>query len=157
MCGIAGVVHDDPQRPVAASTVQAMCDRLQHRGPDDSGVWTGPGVGLGHRRLSIIDLSAAGRQPMPNEDESVWTVFNGEIYNFRELRRELEAAGHRFRSATDSEVIVHLYEEEGDRFVERLHGMFALALWDQPRRRLLLAPTHGCHASLCRQRIHQRR
>jgi asparagine synthase (glutamine-hydrolysing) len=116
-----------------------MGDAIRHRGPDDSGIWTGPGVGLVHRRLSIIDLSPAGHQPMANEDGSVWIVFNGEIYNFQELRKDLVAQGHAFRSATDSEVIVHLYEEEGDACVERLDGMFAFAIWDAPRRRLLLA------------------
>ncbi len=116
-----------------------MCERIRHRGPDDQGVWTGPGVGLGHRRLSIIDLSAAGRQPMCNEDQTVWLVFNGEIYNFRELREELRRKGHHFRSKSDAEVIVHLYEETGDACVERLHGMFAFAVWDSRKRRLLLA------------------
>ena len=107
--------------------------------PDDSGSWVGGGIGLAHRRLSIIDLSPAGRQPLTNEDRSIFTIFNGEIYNFRELRAQLVAKGHRFRSQTDSEVIVHLYEEEGERCVERLHGMFAFAVWDDRRRRLMLA------------------
>jgi asparagine synthase (glutamine-hydrolysing) len=139
MCGIAGIVYPDPERPVDEERLRRMAAAIRHRGPDDEGFWTGPGVGLAHRRLSIIDLSAAGRQPMCNEDGSVWLVFNGEIYNFPELRRELEQAGHHFRSQTDSEVIVHLYEEHGVDCVERLEGMFAFAVWDAARRRLLLA------------------
>lgn len=138
MCGIAGIVHRDPARPVEPERLRRMCHAIRHRGPDGEGEWVSGSVGLGHRRLSIIDLSPAGRQPMPNEDETVWLTFNGEIYNFRELRRELEAKGHHFRSRTDSEVIVHLYEEEGDECLKRLDGMFALAIWDAPRRRLLL-------------------
>jgi asparagine synthase (glutamine-hydrolysing) len=116
-----------------------MADALAHRGPDDAGIWTGPGVGLAHRRLSIIDLSPAGRQPMPNEDQTVLVTYNGEIYNFEEIRAELERAGHRFRSRTDGEVLVHLYEERGVDMLARLEGMFAFALWDARRRRLLLA------------------
>jgi asparagine synthase (glutamine-hydrolysing) len=139
MCGIAGLYYYDRQHPVQAEPIQRMMDTLRHRGPDDEGHWLGPGVGLGFRRLSIIDLSSAGHQPMPNEDETVWLVFNGEIYNFRELRRELEMKGYRFRSATDSEVLVHGYEAWGDRVLERLHGMFAFAIWDQRRERLFLA------------------
>ena len=107
-------------------------------GPDAEGFWSEPGVGLVHRRLSIIDL-AGGDQPIANEDGSLQVVFNGEIYNFQELRRGLEARGHRFRTHSDTEVLVHLYEEHGERLVERLRGMFAFALWDRPRRRLLLA------------------
>ncbi len=139
MCGIAGIVHSDPTVAVDPVLLRRMGDAIRHRGPDDSGVWTGPGVGLVHRRLSIIDLSAAGHQPMSNEDGSVHVVFNGEIYNFQELRKELAARGHVFRSATDTEVVVHLYEEEGDACVERLDGMFAFAIWDVRRRRLFLA------------------
>jgi asparagine synthase (glutamine-hydrolysing) len=139
MCGIAGIVLRDPETRVDPGLLLRLSDAIRHRGPDDSAHWTGPGAGLAHRRLSIIDLSPAGRQPMCNEDESVWLVFNGEIYNFLELRERLEKRGHRFRSRTDSEVIVHLYEEEGERCVERLDGMFALAIWDVRSRRLLLA------------------
>jgi asparagine synthase (glutamine-hydrolysing) len=139
MCGIAGMVHVDPAASIDTDALERMCRSLAHRGPDDSGVWTGRGAGLGHRRLSIIDLSPAGRQPMSNEDGSVWVVFNGEIYNFPELRQGLEERGHAFRSRTDSEVIVHLYEELGEKCVDRLEGMFALALWDTRRRRLVLA------------------
>lgn len=137
MCGIAGL-FDPRGAPVDVGRVGAMCDMLTHRGPDDSGLWNDGPVALGHRRLSILDLSPRGRNPMANEDESIWIVFNGEIYNFRELRRELESLGHRFRSQTDTEVIIHLYEELGPASVERLNGIFAFALWDGPRRRLLL-------------------
>src|SRR5688572_28685842 len=139
MCGIAGIVLRDPEARVDPGLLLRLSDAIRHRGPDDSASWTGPGVGLAHRRLSIIDLSPAGRQPMCNEDESVWLVFNGEVYNFLELREGLEKRGHRFRSRTDSEVIIHLYEEEGERCVDKLDGMFALALWDVRERRLLLA------------------
>ncbi len=137
MCGIAGILSFE-ERPVAPARVRAMTDALVHRGPDDEGLFFGPGVGLGMRRLSIIDL-ATGRQPIGNEDGTVEVVLNGEIYNFRELRRRLEARGHVFRTATDTEVIVHLYEEEGAACVESLRGMFAFALWDDSRRRLLVA------------------
>jgi asparagine synthase (glutamine-hydrolysing) len=139
MCGIAGIVRRDPEARIDSGLLRTMAGAIRHRGPDDEGLWFGAGAGLAHRRLSIIDLSPAGHQPMPNEDETVWLVFNGEIYNFEELRKRLERSGHAFRSRTDSEVIVHLYEEEGERCVERLDGMFALALWDVRRRRLLLA------------------
>jgi asparagine synthase (glutamine-hydrolysing) len=139
MCGIAGLVHADASVEVDPLRIGRMCDAILHRGPDDSGTWIGAGVGLGHRRLSIIDLSPAGRNPMCNEDGTVWVTFNGEIYNFRSLRRELEERGHRFRSQTDTETIVHLYEEEGERCIERLFGMFAVAIWDDRKRRLVLA------------------
>ena len=138
MCGIAGIVYEDPGRAVAEGLLRRMCDAIVHRGPDDRGIWTAGGVGLGHQRLSIIDLSPAGHQPMSNEDGTVWVVFNGEIYNFLELRAELERAGHAFRSRTDSEVLVHLYEERGIDLVDRLDGMFAFAIWDERARRLLL-------------------
>ena len=116
-----------------------MVRTLLHRGPDEDGLWEGEGVALGMRRLSIIDI-ATGQQPMFNEDGTIAVVFNGEIYNFVELRAEMIAAGHRFRTDhSDTEVIVHLYEQYGDAFLDRLNGMFAIALWDAPRRRLLLA------------------
>ena len=115
-----------------------MCEAIRHRGPDDQGVYADSHAAIGMRRLSIIDL-ATGRQPIANEDETVWVVFNGEIYNFEELRRPLERRGHRFRTTTDTEVIVHLYEEVGERVVEHLRGMFAFAIWDTRRRQLLLA------------------
>jgi asparagine synthase (glutamine-hydrolysing) len=142
MCGIAGFVESPSSVPFgrehAAALVHAMCGAIRHRGPDDEGVWTADGVAIGMRRLSIIDL-ATGHQPMANEDRTVWTVFNGEIYNFRELRRELEAHGHRFATSTDTEVIVHAYEQWGADAVLRLRGMFGLAVWDEHTRTLLLA------------------
>lgn len=130
MCGIAGL-YDFSGQPVQAAQLQRMCDLMQHRGPDDHGVLTCGPIGLGHRRLSIIDLSSLGHNPMPNEDKTVWIVFNGEIYNYRELRRDLLVRGHRFRSETDTEVIIHLYEEYGPACVEQLNGMFAFAICDQ--------------------------
>jgi asparagine synthase (glutamine-hydrolysing) len=139
MCGIAGIARRDPDARIDPEILTRMSRAIRHRGPDDEGRWFGAGVALAHRRLSIIDLSPAGHQPMCNEDETVWLVFNGEIYNFQELRDELATRGHRFRSQTDSEVILHLYEELGERCVERLEGMFAFGLWDVRERRLLLA------------------
>src|SRR3989442_15106528 len=115
-----------------------MCGAMAHRGPDDEGIYLADGVALGMRRLSIIDVDN-GRQPVSNEDGSVWIVFNGEIYNYQELRRDLERSGHTFRTASDTETIVHLYEELGPRCVDRLRGMFAFAIWAMPRRHLLLA------------------
>jgi asparagine synthase (glutamine-hydrolysing) len=141
MCGIAGIVSRDAERPLA-EIVGRMTDRLSRRGPDGSGVHAEPGVALGHRRLSIIDLSERGAQPMANEDETVWLTFNGEIYNYRDLRRVLEASGHRFRSDADSEVLVHLYEESAgspERMLDGVRGMFAFAVWDRTRRRLVVA------------------
>ena len=137
MCGIAGwygLVPSNGQQP----TMQRMLQAIVHRGPDDDGTFFEPGVGLGMRRLSIIDL-ATGHQPMSNEDGTVWTVFNGEIYNYHELRKDLLSRGHQFRTKCDTEVIVHGFEEWGDAFLEKLNGMFGLALWDSRRRRLLLA------------------
>jgi asparagine synthase (glutamine-hydrolysing) len=137
MCGIAGIMSYDGQ-PVSQSELSAMCGAIAHRGPDDDGFYFADGVGLGMRRLSIIDLSG-GKQPVHNEDGSVWVVFNGEIYNYRDLRTALEARGHRFYTETDTEVIVHLYEEKGALCVESLRGMFAFAVWDHRRQQLLLA------------------
>jgi len=137
MCGIAGLYRFDG-RAVDMQLLQTMTDVLAHRGPDGEGHFVDGPVGLGNRRLAILDLSPAGHQPMSNEDGTVWITYNGEVYNFRELRCELEQKGHRFRSNTDTEVLVHLYEEEGERLVERLNGMFAFALWDERRQRLLL-------------------
>ena len=136
MCGLAGKIVFDGG-VVTRELLERMCARLVHRGPDDAGYYLNGGVGLGHRRLSIIDLET-GRQPISNEDGSVWVVFNGEIYNYIELRHWLVARGHRFRTATDTEVLVHLYEERGDRFMDTLRGMFAIALWDERAGRLLL-------------------
>ncbi len=138
MCGICGIVRADPHQPVDEADLAAMTWSLSHRGPDDQGFYLQGPVGLGHRRLAIIDL-ATGRQPLSNEDGSIWVVGNGEIYNFPELRPRLEQQGHVFRTRSDTEVILHAYETYGDRCVEHLNGMFAFALWDQGRRRLLLA------------------
>ncbi len=137
MCGIAGQVTAD-RKPVEQSRIAAMGDSLRHRGPDDHGVYVKGPVGLAHRRLTVLDLSSAGHQPMSNEDGTVWVVCNGEIYNFRELRSAL-ASAHAFRSGTDTEVIVHLYEEYGIQCVSMLRGMFAFAIWDERAQRLVLA------------------
>jgi asparagine synthase (glutamine-hydrolysing) len=137
MCGIAGLMSLD-ERPVSLVDVRRMCAALFHRGPDEDGYYLGSHVGLGMRRLRIIDLET-GSQPVRNEDGTVWVVLNGEIYNYRQLRRGLERTGHRFYTASDTETIVHLYEEQGVRCVESLRGMFAFALWDERRRQLLLA------------------
>ena len=135
MCGICGFYGEHVA--ISGATLERMNRTLVRRGPDESGVFQEPGVGLAMRRLSIIDL-AGGRQPIQNEDGTVWIVFNGEIYNYRELRADLSQRGHRFRTHTDTEVIVHLYEEYGDDLVHHLRGMFAFALWDKNRRRGLL-------------------
>jgi asparagine synthase (glutamine-hydrolysing) len=144
MCGIAGFADRDRSDDSAASRNEAefglvhrMCEVIRHRGPDDEGIHVEAGVGLGMRRLSIIDLST-GQQPIHNEDRSIWLVFNGEIYNYRELRAELEAAGHAFYTSSDTEVIVHAYEQWGEAAFGRLRGMFGIGLWDRPRRTLLL-------------------
>jgi asparagine synthase (glutamine-hydrolysing) len=139
MCGISGYLANDPAQRAPLSAVRRMCDAIRHRGPDAEGTWSHGPCGLGHRRLSIIDLSPDGRQPMVNEDGTVALVVNGEFYDFEPLRDELIAKGHTFRSRSDSEVALHLYEEMGDAFVERLQGMFALALYDARRQRLVLA------------------
>lgn len=137
MCGIAGIMSLNG-RSVLEGELRAMCAALIARGPDDEGVYLDRGIGLAMRRLSIIDLQT-GHQPVSNEDGSIWVVLNGEIYNYQELRAELTRRGHRFATATDTEVIVHLYEEFGDHCVDRLRGMFAFALWDERRRRLVIA------------------
>ncbi len=138
MCGIVGIVGQNPLERVDEARLKRMRDVLRHRGPDGEGLWAEGPVGLGFRRLAIVDV-AGGAQPMANEDESVWIVFNGEIYNHAALRPWLESRGHRYRTRSDTETIVHLYEEEGARCVERLQGMFAFAVWDRARERLLLA------------------
>lgn len=137
MCGICGIIEFDG-RPLRPETIHRMADTLWHRGPDDAGYHFEPGVGLGHRRLSIIDLSK-GQQPISNEDRSVWVVFNGEIYNYRDLRDRLQSKGHIFQTKSDTEVIVHLYEEVGADCFSQLRGMFAIAIWDRKRRQVLLA------------------
>jgi asparagine synthase (glutamine-hydrolysing) len=138
MCAIVGLVAFDPLAVQAPERVIAMRDVMAHRGPDGEGVWIDGPVALGHRRLAIVDVSG-GRQPMSNEDGTVWLVFNGEIYNHARLRDDLIRRGHRYRTRSDTETIVHLYEEYGDAFVERLEGMFGFALWDARRRRLVAA------------------
>ena len=138
MCGICGAVWTDPERALAGEHLAAMMDRIVHRGPDDAGTYRDNHAALGFRRLSIVDL-AGGHQPLSNEDGTVWTVFNGEIYNFPALRHRLEAKGHTLRSKGDTEVLVHLYEDEGTGMFALLRGMFALAIWDAPRRTLILA------------------
>ncbi len=130
MCGIYGIVYKNPERAVEADLLRKMGRVLNHRGPDYNGIWTHNNAGLGHTRLSIIDLSPLGNQPMTNENQTVWVTFNGEIYNFPEIKEYLLARGHQFRSRTDTEVIVHLWEEEGAACVKRLRGMFAFAVWD---------------------------
>jgi asparagine synthase (glutamine-hydrolysing) len=149
MCGITGAIWSDPRLALEPAVLQRMASALRHRGPDDQGVYASeyrlrppydplPGVALGFRRLAIIDL-ATGAQPLSNEDGTVWLVFNGEIYNYGALRHRLEGAGHTFRSQSDSETIVHLYEDEGPDCFRHLDGMFAIAIWDARQRRLVLA------------------
>ena len=138
MCGICGMAVAGRGAAADVEAVKAMNARLVHRGPDSEGTFHAGGVALAMRRLSIIDLEH-GDQPISNEDGTVTVVQNGEIYNYRELRRELEARGHRFATHSDTEVLVHLYEEHGEDFVRRLRGMFAIALWDAGEQRLLLA------------------
>ena len=140
MCGICGIAYSD-RRPVDRDALIRMRDSIAHRGPDGVGLWMSDGIGLGHRRLSIIDVQG-GAQPIANEDETVWVIYNGEIYNFQELTSQLERLGHQFRTRSDTEVLVHAYEEFGIGFVSRLNGMFAFALYDVPRGRLVLARDH---------------
>jgi asparagine synthase (glutamine-hydrolysing) len=149
MCGIAGII--DLRKPVDPVLIRQMTEVIAHRGPDADGYYIEEGIGLGHRRLSIIDLKTGG-QPIHNEDRSVWIIFNGEIYNYRELTASLKKTGHRFYTEADTETIVHLYEDYGDDCVRHLRGMFAFALWDTKKRRLLLArdrvgkkPLAYCH------------
>ena len=138
MCGIAGIVRFDPRETVEESRLKRMRDVLRHRGPDGEGLWIEGPVGLAHRRLAIVDV-AGGQQPMSGEDDKVWITYNGEIYNHAALRPGLQAKGHRYQTRSDTETILHLYEEEAEKCVESLQGMFAFAVWDRPRQRLLLA------------------
>src|SRR5690242_13655111 len=138
MCGIAGVVRFARDAKVEASLLRHMCAAMVHRGPDDEGVYTERNVGLAVRRLSIVDL-ATGHQPLSNEDGTVWIAFNGEIYNHPALREQLIARGHRYRTRSDTETIVHLYEEYGKDCVSHLRGMFAFAVWDSRRRCVFMA------------------
>jgi asparagine synthase (glutamine-hydrolysing) len=149
MCGIAGKLYLDPARSVEPELLERMGAVLAHRGPDDAGLYCQGSIGLVHRRLSIIDLSPAGHQPMANEDGTVWIVFNGEIYNFPALQPDLGRRGHRFRSKTDTEVILHLYEEYGVNCLQHLRGMFAFAIWDGRRRQLFLARDRLGKKPLC--------
>jgi len=139
MCGICGIIDTGKRNIINKQLLVNMCSAIKHRGPDDEGIYIKADVGLGHRRLKIIDLSEAGRQPMSNEDGRLWVVFNGEIYNYLELRRELEKKGHVFKSNTDTETVLHLYEEYQEDCVQYLHGMFAFAIWDENKQELLLA------------------
>ncbi len=138
MCGIAGFAGIARYTPEAGQVLRRMCDAIRHRGPDDAGYFVGPAACIGMRRLSIIDV-AGGHQPMTNEDETIRIVFNGEIYNFRDLRQRLRVAGHRLATSSDTETIVHFYEERGEDVVHELRGMFAFAIWDERRQRLMLA------------------
>ncbi|MEZ6057719.1 MAG: asparagine synthase (glutamine-hydrolyzing) [Planctomycetaceae bacterium] len=146
MCGIAGAVWTTPGEPLTQKVLQAMTDAIRHRGPDDAGYYfsdsaseaTATNVALGHRRLSIIDV-AGGHQPLSNEDGTIWIIFNGEVYNYRELRPDLEARGHTFRTSSDTEVLIHAYEEYGIEALQKFRGMFAFAIWDGPRERLIVA------------------
>jgi asparagine synthase (glutamine-hydrolysing) len=137
MCGICGLAYTD-QRPGNRELLRKMNDAIRHRGPDSEGFFADDGIGLAVRRLSIIDVKG-GDQPISNEDDSAWIVLNGEIYNYPEIRSHLEVRGHRFKTRSDTECILHLYEEEGNDCLGRLRGMFAFAVWDRNRRRLLLA------------------
>jgi asparagine synthase (glutamine-hydrolysing) len=138
MCGIAGIVRFNPRDVVEEARLKRMRDVLRHRGPDGEGLWIDGPVGLAHRRLAIVDV-AGGQQPMSGEDDRVWITYNGEIYNHAALRPGLEAKGHHYQTRSDTETILHLYEEDSDSCVESLQGMFAFALWDRSRQRLLLA------------------
>lgn len=136
MCGICGIF--EPGAAINPAVLKAMGDTIRHRGPDDEGFYNQPGIGLVHRRLSIIDVSG-GHQPLSNEDDTVWTVFNGEVYNFEDLNRQYLSSGHRFKTRSDTETILHLYEELGEECFAQMRGMFAIALWDVRKKRLVLA------------------
>src|ERR1700722_1005000 len=151
MCGICGIYYSNRQQRVDPDVLAAMNQQIAHRGPDDAGFYVRENVGLAMRRLSIIDVRT-GHQPISNEDETRWIVFNGEIYNHRDLRQKLEARGHRYRTNSDTETIVHLYEEYGSECVQHLQGMFAFAIWDQRKRQIFIArdrlgikPLYYCH------------
>src|SRR5207302_5101555 len=138
MCGIAGMCNRSGREAVKEHDLRQMLALLRHRGPDEFGILLDREASLANARLSIIDLEG-GSQPIANEDESLWIVFNGEIFNYLELRAELEPRGHRFRTSTDTEVILHLFEEYGPACLSRMNGQFAIAIWDTNRRRLFLA------------------
>src|ERR1700739_829976 len=138
MCGICGQVQIAGDEPVDTDTIRRMTQTISHRGPDDDGYFFDRSLGLGFRRLSIIDLSG-GHQPMSDAEKTVWVVFNGEIYNYKELRAELEGHGHNFRTSSDTEVIVHGYKQWGTKVFDHLNGMFGVAIWDTKRKRLVVA------------------
>src|SRR5438128_9688114 len=138
MCGIAGQFNFERREPVERETIVRMAGSIAHRGPDDEGFFVAGPIGLGFRRLSIIDL-AGGHQPMSDAEETVWVILNGEIYNFKELRAELEGRGHLFQTRSDTEVIIHGYKEWGTGVLNRLNGMFGLAIWDVKKRGLVVA------------------
>src|SRR5437763_121627 len=138
MCGIAGLMQFGREAKVDRDTLRQMWEVMSHRGPDDDGFYVSGPIGLGMRRLSIVDL-ATGQQPISNEDETAWIVFNGEIYNHAELRPKLEAQGHRYRTHSDTETIIHLYEQYGRDCVRHMRGMFAFAIWDAKKKRLFIA------------------
>jgi len=138
MCGIAGLLYRDASRPCSSETIVAMRDVMPYRGPDDAGLHIDGPLGFGFRRLSIIDLGG-GHQPMANAASTHWIIFNGEIYNYRELRQDLLQRGHTFRTQSDTEVILALYAERGERCVEAMNGMFAFAIWDMEKRELFCA------------------
>src|SRR5215831_2895609 len=137
MCGICGIFEYERRTDVPPEIVHRMNQTMIHRGPDDGGVFVGPGIGLGHRRLSIIDV-AGGHQPMSNEDGTIWVLLNGEIYNYPELRASLVQRGHRFATRSDTEAIVHLYEDHAEQCFTKLRGMFSIAIWDSRKRKLVL-------------------
>jgi asparagine synthase (glutamine-hydrolysing) len=138
MCGICGAFEYERRTDLPSAMIHDMNQTMVHRGPDDGGVFVGPGIGLGHRRLSIIDL-AGGHQPMSNEDGTIWVLLNGEIYNYPELRADLLQRGHVFTTKSDTEAIVHAYEDFGEGCFAKLRGMFSIALWDSRERKLILA------------------
>ena len=137
MCGVVGIASVRDQVTPDRDRLQRMVRAIRHRGPDDEGYYVSPGIGLGHARLSLLDLEG-GKQPIHNQDQTIWICYNGEVFNYVELREDLVKRGHKFYTTTDTEVIVHMYEEFGDDFVHQLNGQFAIALWDSNRRRLLL-------------------
>src|SRR3989339_948874 len=139
MCGICGIYHFEANNKVKIETIKHMAETLEHRGPDDEGFYFDGNIGLGHKRLSIIDLSQSAHQPMTNEIGTIWLTYNGEIYNYLELKKELLKKGHVFKSNSDSEVIIHLYEEDGEQCLQKLNGMFAFAIWDRKKRKLFAA------------------
>ena len=141
MCGISGVYHYRDRQDVDPAVIERMNAVQTYRGPDDQGVHVAGPIGLGNRRLAIIDR-AHGQQPMANVDGTVWITYNGELFNYRELRRELEQAGKRFRTQSDTEVVLQAYEAFGERCVERFNGQFAFGIWDEPRSQLFLARDH---------------